>query len=146
MTRTNSIVVGVDGSPTSKDALRWALRYAGMIGGRITAVQAWDAPAVYDWEVPGLDSFAREAEKSLAQAIEEVAADTEVSIGKEVTRGHASKALMDTAHDLDAALIVVGNRGHGGFAGALLGSVSQHLVHHAPCPVVIIREHAYEAA
>ena len=58
-----------------------------------------------------------------------------------VIQGNAAQVLLDVARDAD--LLVVGSRGHGGFTGALLGSVSQHCVHHAPCPVVVVRGHVH---
>ena len=60
-----------------------------------------------------------------------------VKVSSTVREGNPAKILLEAADGAD--LLVVGSRGHGGFAEALLGSVSQHCVHHAPCPVVIIR-------
>ena len=59
-----------------------------------------------------------------------------VRITLQVIEGHAAKVLLDVVTDSD--LLVVGSRGHGEFAGALLGSISQHVVSHAPCPVVVV--------
>jgi nucleotide-binding universal stress UspA family protein len=59
-----------------------------------------------------------------------------VTLTQEVVEGHAAKVLLDAATGSD--LLVVGSRGHGEFAGALLGSISQHVVSHAPCPVVVV--------
>ncbi|QIZ38667.1 universal stress protein [Saccharopolyspora sp. ASAGF58] len=137
------IVVGVDGSPGSRAALRWALRYAEQCGGAVTAVIAWASstfteitpmpPALSDE-----DSVAR-AEWELRKAVDETSAllATSVPVHREVVSGHAARALLDEAQGAD--LLVVGNRGHGGFVGALLGSVSQHCVSHAHCPVVVVR-------
>lgn len=136
-----TIVVGVDGSPASKAALRWALWNAELSRGSITALMAWDYPLIYNWEVPGLEDVATTTAKALAEAIAEVTDDkTTVEIHKEVAQGHPARALLDSAKDHHADLLVVGNRGHGGFAEAMLGSVSQHCVHHATCPVVVVRE------
>ncbi|MEV0702785.1 universal stress protein [Saccharopolyspora sp. NPDC050389] len=134
-----TIVVGVDGSPASKVALRWAVWHAGLVDGRITALMAWDAPLIYNWEVPGLEDFAATTAKILSGVVKEVAGDSEVEISKEVSQGHPARALLEAAEEANADLLVVGNRGHGGFAEALLGSVSQHCVHHACCPVVVVR-------
>lgn len=134
-----TIVVGVDGSPASKAALRWAVWQAGLADGGITALMAWDAPLIYNWEAPGLEDFATITAKNLNAVIKEVAGDSEVEISREVAQGHPARALLDAAESSNADLLVVGNRGHGGFAEALLGSVSQHCVHHARCPVVVVR-------
>ncbi|MBB5157557.1 universal stress protein [Saccharopolyspora phatthalungensis] len=138
-----TIVVGVDGSPSSKAALRWAAWHAGLVGGSITAIMVWDLPMIYNWEVPGPQDFAHNTATTLSTVIDEVLGDTSpVEIHKEVAQGHPARALLDAADETRADLIVVGNRGHGGFTEALLGSVSQHVVHHAHCPVVIVREPA----
>jgi nucleotide-binding universal stress UspA family protein len=130
------IVVGVDGSPASKAALGWALWHAGLTGGEITALMAWDYPPIYNWEIPGPEDFNHRTATALREVISEVAEENpNTEIHKEVAQGNPAKALIDSASDAD--LLVVGSRGHGGFTGALLGSVSQHCVHHAPCPIVV---------
>ena len=135
------IVVGVDGSPSSKEALRWALWHAGLTGGAVTAVMAWDNPALYNWEIPGPEDFANTTGKALNQTIKDVVpAGSTIEVSEQVAPGHPARALLDAADEAGADLLVVGNRGHGGFTGALLGSVSQHCVHHANCPVVVVRE------
>lgn len=84
------------------------------------------------------DDIETAATKALDETITEVAgARPDVVIRRRVVRGHPAQVLLDAADG--AELIVVGSRGHGGFAGALLGSVSQHCVHHANCPVVVVR-------
>lgn len=138
------IVVGVDGSPSSRAALKWAARQAELTGSTLQAVIAWQYPAVsagYGW-VPMViidDADLEEtAQKTVTDAISNIidpASDVQVSVL--VREGHAAQVLLDAADGAD--LLVVGSRGHGGFAGALLGSVSQHCIHHAPCPVVVIR-------
>lgn len=137
------IVVGVDGSPGSREALRWALRYAEQFGGEIIGVLAWAPPNFAEpAPMPPLlsdDELRTRAEKSLREIIDEVTAalTPSVHIRREVVRGHAARALLDQAEN--AELLVVGSRGHGGFVGALLGSVSRHCVTHAPCTVVVVR-------
>ena len=139
------IVAGVDGSPSSLAALRWAVRQAGLTGGTVEVVIAWQYPAAatgYAWVPIAADEsvdYAEIAQKVVAEAISN--ADTaggDVRISTRVQQGCAAQVLIDAAAGAD--LLVVGSRGHGGFSGALLGSVSMHCVHHAPCPVVVVRD------
>jgi nucleotide-binding universal stress UspA family protein len=138
------IVVGVDGSPSSQEALRWAVRQAGLTGGTVDAVMAWEYPSAiggYGWAPAAMIEewdFAEIAAKTLADEIGSVVdANSGVSVRPLVVQGNPAQALLDAA--VGADLLVVGSRGHGGFAGALLGSVSQHCVHYAPGPVAVIR-------
>jgi nucleotide-binding universal stress UspA family protein len=138
------IVVGVDGSEPSKQALRWAFRQAGLTGAELVAVTSWEYPtASYptmagyvpmpaDLDVEG------EARVALETTVKEVLGDAGASVVLRTVKGHAAVVLQEAARD--AALLVVGSRGHGGFTGAVLGSVSHHLVGHAHCPVVVIRQ------
>ena len=140
----SEIVVGVDGSPASKAALSWALAEARLRGATLRAVHAWtvatpfaiDAPPVL---LPSLmEAAEKEAEQVLAEAVPEVAGeDPRVVIERSVVEGPAAQRLLEAAAGAD--LLVLGSRGHGGFHGLLLGSVSQQCAHHAPCPVVIVR-------
>ena len=138
------IVVGVDGSGSSKAALRWAVRQAKLTGASVDAMIAWHYPASaggYGWAPIGVGTafdFKENAEKVLADAIG-TACDpgSGVPVRARVVEGNAAQVLLDAADGAD--LLVVGSRGHGGFTEALLGSVSQHCVHHARCPVVVIR-------
>ncbi|CAM01701.1 nucleotide-binding universal stress UspA family protein [Saccharopolyspora erythraea NRRL 2338] len=135
------VVVGVDGSPGSRAALRWALRYAELSDARITAVIACGWPALIDLTLPMQeDDIAANAKRELTKTVDETRAllATRVPVERKVVRDHAARALLDEAQDAD--LLVVGHRGHGGFAEALLGSVSRHCVHHAPCPVVVVHQ------
>jgi nucleotide-binding universal stress UspA family protein len=138
------IVVGVDGSPTSRAALRWAARQAKFTDGTVDAVIAWEIPMVlqsYGWApvyVEEAGDFEADARKTLDAVIsEEVGPTDSKRVRSLVVNGHPAQALIDAADGAD--LLVVGSRGHGSFAEALLGSVSQHCVHHAPCPVLIVR-------
>jgi len=137
------IVVGVDGSPSATAALVWAVRQAELTGGTVEAVIAWHYPVMFG-AAPvapiGLApaDFGEYAATTLSNAIKEtVDPDGPVKVSSTVREGNAAQVLLEIAKDAD--LLVVGSRGHGGFAEALLGSVSQHCVHHAPCPVVIVR-------
>jgi len=138
------IVAGVDGSPSSMSALRWAIRQAALTGATVDAVMAWHYPVAaggYGWAPTGLEGdfdFSENAEKVLADAISNaVDPGSAVVVRALVVEGIAAQVLLDASGDAD--LLVVGSRGHGGFAEALLGSVSQHCVQHARCPVVVIR-------
>lgn len=136
------IVVGVDGSAPSLDALRWAIRQAEVTGGTLDAVLAWQYPVAIGglgWApATGVDDidYAALASKALRDALAAVQVPPAVHIREVVVEGNAAQALLDTAKDAD--LLVVGNRGHGGFADALIGSVSSRCVHHAHCPVVVV--------
>ena len=138
------IVVGVDGSESSKAALTWAVRQAELTGASVEAVIAWHYPVTVAGlpfaplqAVEGSD-FGDFAATVLRNAITEtVPADGPVKVSSSVREGNAAQVLLEAADGAD--LLVVGSRGHGGFTEALLGSVSQACVHHARCPVVIIR-------
>jgi len=83
--------------------------------------------------------FEKTADKTVTEAIHAVAGSgSNVQVSAQVREGDAAQILIAAAAGAD--LLVVGSRGHGGFTEALLGSVSQHCVHHAPCPVVIVRD------
>ena len=133
------IVVGVDGSPSSKAALAWAIGQAKLTGAVVEAVTAWDYPATYGYAAPVVDvDWEGLAAQVLGDAVSEVAPDAvPAAISQRVSEGNAAQVLLDASAGAD--LLVVGSRGHGGFVEALLGSVSQHMVHHAACPVVVVR-------
>ncbi len=135
------IVVGVDGSLPSRAALAWAVKEARHTGATVEAVIAWELPATFGYPVPvppDID-YGGLAAKVLAHAIAEVSSPGEpVKIRSTVAEGIAARVLLDAS--AGAEMLVVGNRGHGGFVEALLGSVGQHCVHHATCPVAVIRD------
>jgi len=134
------IVVGVDGSVPSKAALAWALRQARLTGAVVEAVTAWDVPAVTGYPMLLVDvDWEALAAEALSGAIDDVTAGGEpVKITSKVLQGNVAEVLLQESAEAD--LLVVGSRGHGGFAEALLGSTGQHCVHHATCPVVVIRD------
>jgi nucleotide-binding universal stress UspA family protein len=134
------VVVGVDGSPSSVQALRWALGQARLTGAAVRAVTTWDFPASYGWAVSVDDvDWEGAARTVLERAVKEAAgADATVPVEQVVVRGHPAQVLVEVAAGAD--LLVVGSRGHGGFAGLLLGSVSQHVVAHASSPVVVVHD------
>jgi nucleotide-binding universal stress UspA family protein len=133
------IVVGVDGSVPSKAALAWAVRQSRLTGAVVEAVIAWEFPSVTGYPVVVADvDWEDLAEQIVTDAIREVGSSAEQpEIRRKVVEGNAAQVLLDES--ADAELLVVGSRGHGGFVEALLGSVGQHCVHHAKCPVVVIR-------
>jgi nucleotide-binding universal stress UspA family protein len=134
------IVVGVDGSDESLEALRWAARAARLAGASLRAVSVWDYPTSLGWEPPYPLDFDPEgdARSVLDRSIAEVLGDQpDVPVEKVVREGHPAPVLEEEAKGAD--LLVIGSRGHGGFSGLLLGSVSAHCVHHAPTTVVVVR-------
>ena len=145
------IVVGVDGSPSSRTALRWAVRQANLTNGTVDAVMAWEIPIVLQSYamapiyVGPDDCFDENARKTIEAVIsEEVGPADSRRVRSLVINGHPARVLLDIAAGAD--LLVVGSRGHGEFAEALLGSVSQNCVHHASCPVLIMRGERGRAA
>jgi nucleotide-binding universal stress UspA family protein len=138
------IVVGVDGSPSSRAALRWAVRQAKLTGGTVDAVIAWQLPTVITstgWTpVYAVEEgdFAQDARKHIDAVIADVVEPADSTlVHTQVVKGHPALVLLGAAAGAD--LLVIGSRGHGGFADALLGSVGLHCVHHAHCPVLIMR-------
>jgi nucleotide-binding universal stress UspA family protein len=141
-----TIVVGIDGSDASKQALRWAIEEARVHGARVIALHAWEPPAPVPEVAPmpaiDLVDFVGEvrgaAEKRVADMVEEVVGgDTSVTVEPVAVEGSPAEALIGAARNAD--LVVVGSRGHGGFTSLLLGSVSHQVAQHAACPVVIHR-------
>ncbi|MGJ5749008.1 nucleotide-binding universal stress UspA family protein [Streptomyces puniciscabiei] len=134
------VVVGVDGSPSSYEALRWAVRYAGLLGAAVDAVAVWELPGLYGWSAPAVDLDVDEEEtrqRMRTELTDVLGADAVGSVRSHVVHGNAADVLLRAAEG--AAALVVGGRGRDGFAAALLGSVSQHVSQHASCPVVIVR-------
>jgi nucleotide-binding universal stress UspA family protein len=122
--------------------LRWAIRQAGLTGAAVDAVAAWHYPVSSYGYVPVGDAedydFQKITEKVLSDAISgSLEPGSDVRVRSHAVEGHAAQVLIDASDGAD--LLVVGSRGHGGFTEALLGSVSQHCVHYAHCPVVVIR-------
>lgn len=140
MNSDNRIVVGVDGSRHSKCALRWAARMATTLDATIEAVIAWDVPVFgYGWATAADWNPAEGYAEVLASTLDDVfGADPPAGLRQVVRKGNPAKMLLDEAHG--AEMLVVGSRGHGGFAGLLLGSVSGHCAAHARCPVLVVHE------
>ncbi len=138
----SKIVVGVDGSEQAHHALRWALAQAQAHGSELVVVHVSLAgvPLSHVGELARLQEVARQrGEQTVSDALDKAGATRyDVPIRPTILWDmQPASALIDEAQSAD--LLVVGSRGLGGFRGMLLGSVSQHCVHHAPCPVVVVR-------
>jgi nucleotide-binding universal stress UspA family protein len=162
-----TIVIGVDGSPSSVPALRWAADEARRVDGTVLRVIMASEPhypmRLLDPAVPPatpLADFELEAESARVDRLDAVAeAEAELTMNKMLADvdlrgssvtvetlaicGQPAKVLLDAAANAD--LLVVGSRGRSGFTGLLLGSVSAGVAHHARCPVVIV-PHDYDEA
>lgn len=132
------ILVGVDGSEASIEALRQAQRLAVPLGAKVLANAYWDYPQVYTgYVMMGIEGFEERAGEILAEAVKTAFGDeTPSNVISTLVRGHPRESLIDASRDAD--MVVVGRRGHGGFGGLLLGSVSSALVAHAHCPVLVV--------
>jgi nucleotide-binding universal stress UspA family protein len=133
------IVVGVDGSEAGREALRWALDEARRRNATVEAVHAWHQPGVMSYGYLAqidMGPFEEDARQVLDAAVDGADVPGGPAIERVLAPGGAAGVLVDAAKG--AALLVVGSRGRGGFTGLMLGSVSQQVAHHAPCPVVII--------
>lgn len=137
----SSIVVGVDGSPASREALRWSLKAAQRFRVGVKAVTTWSypwiaaAPAPVGMPVPPADSMEQAATEIQAAMLAEFDAG-DVPVTSSIACGEAAATLL--AESADGGLLVVGSRGHGAFRGALLGSVSSRCVSHAEVPVLVV--------
>lgn len=136
------IVVGVDGSEESKSALRWAVEEARLRGSKLRVVHVWFAYPVIAEGVPVVaddwETLGDRARAFVGRFVEETVGEPEgVEIEAAAVHGTAADVLVEAAQE--AQLLVVGSRGHGGFSGLLLGSVSRQCVHRASCPVVVVR-------
>lgn len=141
------IVVGVDGSPHSVAALRWALRQAVLTGAQVDAVACWHVPAMVgayapvafvDIDLTGpTGDIARDA---VTDAVIATPGAGQVTVHVQVAQGYPTPVLLEAAEGAD--VLVVGSRGHGELRGMLLGSVGLHCATHAPCPVLIVHDTA----
>ena len=140
MSTNARIVVGVDGSPASTAGLRWAARQAELTGSRVEAVTAWERPVAYGGELLWAEDvdWADLAGATQEAAIKEIGDDSSDTWRRVVSEGHPARVLVQAS--AGAELLVVGSRGHGGFAALLLGSISKHVVAHAACPVLVVHD------
>jgi nucleotide-binding universal stress UspA family protein len=135
---TPLIVVGVDGSAGSREALQWAVAQAELSGAAVQAVMAWRLPEAY--AVVSRD-YEADARHELQTAIEEtLGPDQRSRVTSLVTPGRPGHVLVDASRH--ARLLVVGSHGHGELIGKFVDSVSAHCVYHAECPVVVVRHPA----
>jgi nucleotide-binding universal stress UspA family protein len=133
------IVVGIDGSPESRDALLWAAEHAMLVDGTLRVVYAWSSPSVaalslppmLDWEV--LRESAMEFPAAFVRDV--LGDDPDVDVLPIAVRGTPAQVLVDASEKAD--LLVIGSRGLGGLKGMVLGSVGHHCAAHAHCPAVI---------
>jgi nucleotide-binding universal stress UspA family protein len=140
----SGIVVGVDGSPGSQVALAWAAREARLRGCALTLVGAWQFPigsyggAGWAGVLPELaDDCKKAAEEQIDRACTAVGSALDgLQVTRSVREGSAANILIEASEG--AEMLVVGTRGHGGFVGVLLGSVSAQCAHHSRCPLVIV--------
>jgi nucleotide-binding universal stress UspA family protein len=133
---TKPVVVGVDGSEGSKRALAWAARYAELVHGRLRPLMAWEEPTNYGFPAYYDDvDFEKQALEKLRDVVHEVLGN--VAADLRVEHAHPAAALIEASQN--AQLLVVAQHGHGEFHDRLLGSISQHCVHHSHCPVVVVR-------
>lgn len=137
-TRRSRVVVGVDGSEPARRALLWAAEEARLRDADLEVLHAWQHPTTtFGLVLPADD---REAAEAHARHVLDVAVEavtgTGVAAEPILVDAPSARALIETS--AGAALVVVGSRGRGGFAGLLLGSVSGQVMHHARCPVVVV--------
>jgi len=141
VTGSGTVVVGVDGSEESWEALRFALTVARRLGSPVRSVTSWEWPTALNRDEPPFDHWSPDGDaKATAARALDVAADLvgdDVQVTSETVEGPAAEVLIETGRD--AAFLVLGNRGLGGFRGLLIGSVSQECAQHATCPVVVHR-------
>lgn len=137
--RRGVVVCGVDGSPAGQRALRWAIEEAIKRDADVHAVTAWAGDGLTQLGAPTTPAEAlKRAQRTLDAAVEEALADVEKAplVTRACERGEPADALTTAA--IGADLLILGSHGHGTVHDKLLGSTSQRVVHHAPCPVVIV--------
>ena len=136
----DAVVVGFDGSDAAGGAVDWAATQAELTGGRLELVSAWEYPTSWGNIVPLPSEFdpAGDAQVMLDAVVARLGAKhPALHVGTHVVEGRPGEVLVEASRH--AALLVVASRGHGSFSGLVLGSVSQHCVTHAQCPVLVHR-------
>ena len=143
MSKWKTILVGVDGSPSSRTALTWAAAEAAEHQADLVVLNVWERALLPPIGGPNVSQHdvvdpGRLAADNLVQVIKEVLGDDPpVLVQPLIKAGNPAEVLIEESED--AALLVVGTRGRGGFAGLVLGSVSQHVAAYAKCPVAVVR-------
>ena len=139
------VIVGIDGSAHSARALEWAVKQAAVQHAAVTVITVntvpaspWSGhPVVLAQDPAVLDRMRQAAEEMTAKATSQLGEARPASVSVRAVNGFPSQELIDASRDAD--LLVVGSRGAGGFARLMVGSTSDQVVHHAHCPVVVVR-------
>ena len=136
--QANRVVVGIDGSAASEEALIWAAEESRVRGAVLEIDHVWSLPNLgYGGFVEQIDDFEKDAKELLERVTDQARKNhPDLTIESNLLEGPPAPALIVRGKRAD--LLVVGSRGHGGFAGLMLGSVSQQLVHHAEFPIVVV--------
>lgn len=132
------VVVGVDGSPSSLEAIDWVGDYAAATNAPVELVAVWDWPNSYGWAIPLPEGYnpSADAERVLSESSARLlAGHPGLSVTTKAVEGHPAQVLVALSNG--ARLLVVGSRGHGQFAGMVIGSVSEHCAAQAHCPVLV---------
>lgn len=140
--KTGRIVVGVDGSGEAEAALRYGASLATAMDKRLDAVTVWSYPIAYSPLPPAYnpDEDARSIARQTADRV--FGQEWPAGFDAFAREGNAARVLIKESEDAD--MIIVGSRGHGGFAGLLLGSVSAQVAEHAQCPVLVYHDRESE--
>jgi nucleotide-binding universal stress UspA family protein len=141
--RTERVVTAVDGSPSSQRALAWAADEARLREATLEVINAWRVPSVGGYPVSMVPVEAGPFEEVARTVVEDAVAALDpqrlpARVEQRSVQGGAAPVILDVAKGAD--LVVMGSRGRGGFKAALLGSVANQVTHHAPCPVVVLRD------
>ena len=144
------ILLATDGSQDAALALRAALDLSFSTASELHVVHAWQAFPEYSHPSMAMASdcalYEREAQEVLFEQLDKIEEAGAIAAGAHLKRGRAAETITDVAQDLKAGLIVMGSRGLGGVRRALMGSVSDSVVRHAHCPVLVVRQEKERAA
>ncbi|MDO5745937.1 MAG: universal stress protein [Micrococcaceae bacterium] len=135
---TKPVVVGIDGSENSKDALRWAVEFGRRYEAPVEAIAVWEMPATYGYVIIH-GATGQELEEAARQMLADTVRDTvgdDAGVTQHVKRGNPSEVLIEASGSAQA--LVLGTRGHGAFARMVMGSVSQHCAANSKCPFTVV--------
>ncbi len=141
------VVVGVDGSASSLEAIDWVGEYAAVMNAPVELVAVWEWPNSYGWAIPLPDGYnpSADAERVLSEsAARLLERHPGLSVTTKALEGHPAQVLVAVSDG--AGLLVLGSRGHGQFAGMVIGSVSEHCAAQAHCPVLVFHRSHEEMA